>query len=851
MNYFAGFKFIVLFLLVGFVFNTLAIDKPDTNWWVPLFEEGSILLQRGNLDGAEFQFRKILEKDNKIPEAHYGLGMVLNRRQPGSKEAEKELKTAIKLNKEFAEAYHQLAHVYRSRNKLKDSWKNLLKAVEKNPTLANAWLELGELHEEMVKDNEDIVNIYMNGLKNNPANPMLTKKFIDAALWFDREKVAVKVLKSVSQQRLRIPENLFQLARLYYKLEDYEKSLKTLDSLETEFPSFSQCRINLLRAKNYLALDNLDAFYETYKNAINNIKDSLDAATVFNDVCYIMRDKEYEDYQRTSLTQLPNFYWRFWRSRDPNLATRVNERIPEHYRRVAYARKHFRRYTKDPEKYENFYAMEHPFAIFNLTGTQLLKETFLPKALPIVRDLDDMGIIYVRHGEPDLKVTAPTGIPTFVDADKVNFELKTREFYSSPQLTVDGGGDTTLTMAVPSWDIPTQPVSTLRVPRAYMGETLLSPGYFNNMPMNISWKYQARVDRPEMIFHFKKYLAKVGWMMEAIPYNLAEREILGVEYHQLAMESFATAPNESFIANLSQEIKDETTETVKIAMIKETSDYKFQDAPLSFPIQLLTFKFRNNNNLVEMYYGMEGKKVALASTKKGYALNISKFVGLYDENWNEVRWLKRTDTLLVNQTPEQWQNFSGVDVARFAVQPGKYHYEIQLRDNVSGKLGVYRGELEVEDYWEDELKLSDIILSGAIKPAYNQRKFSKEDIAYTPHMFTPFDVGDTVGIYFELYNLKLNKSGETHFRITSTLQPAMEKGGSPAAAVKGFFRSVIGDSRGTLGTSYDYTGKERDEKIYLNFEIGDKKSGDYELVIEAQDLNSGASVNKKVRLTIE
>ena len=52
---------------------------------------------------------------------------------------------------------------------------------------------------------------------------------------------------------------------------------------------------------------------------------------------FIMTFAEWREQSLLSISQMNDFIERFWRRRDPDLATEANERIPEPYRRLAYA----------------------------------------------------------------------------------------------------------------------------------------------------------------------------------------------------------------------------------------------------------------------------------------------------------------------------------------------------------------------------------------------------------------------------------------------------------------------------------------------------------------------------------
>ena len=69
--------------------------------------------------------------------------------------------------------------------------------------------------------------------------------------------------------------------------------------------------------------------------------------------------------------------------------------------------------------------------------------------------------------------------------------------------------------------------------------------------------------------------------------------------------------------------------------------------------------------------------------------------------------------------------------------------------------------------------------------------------------------------------------------------------------ITGFFQSLIGSRAEAVGTSYDYVGNTRDESLYMNFDLGAEESGDYYLLVEVTDVNSGTSAQKTVTIHIE
>jgi len=410
----------------------LAAGESGVDWWQPYFEAGMSYLHQAAFDSAEVQFQKILNIDKNVPQAYYGLGVLNQLKHPGSSKALRLLEKTIRMDRDYAEAYYQLAQVYKYRiNKLLKVREYLQKAVKKDPTMAQAWYELARV-EEKLWPTGNILESYANAVRQHPENKKLYDQFINATLWHSRGREAIPLLKTLIKEYPDNPYFLLDLASIYYLRDQFEKSLKVLDTLDFKFPSQLISRKNLVRAKVYFATKRDKEGYEAYQMALDNISDSIDAKAFFDDLYYIMKDDEFLELRRTPLDSLSTFYRRFWRSRDPNLATEESERIPEHYNRLAYARKHFRRFLRNPDKIYLFYHFEHPYSSFNLQGEELLSQAHLPESFPKERDLDDIGIIYVRHGPPDQQVTSLNGLPDYLN------ECLWRSFHFSSAQTVSG-----------------------------------------------------------------------------------------------------------------------------------------------------------------------------------------------------------------------------------------------------------------------------------------------------------------------------------------------------------------------------------------------------------------------------
>jgi tetratricopeptide (TPR) repeat protein len=823
-------KFLSHFLLV--LLCTSSGLSQNNEWWLTDYRMGMQFLFKKNHEAAIEKFQAILDKDNKIPQAYLGLGLVYDALEPGSNKARVQFEKATKADRNFAEAYYHLGLHYLQLDKRMFEARDYLQlAVRKQPAYLAAWLKLATIHEQLWP--AEVFGVYKDALENLPHNPIIHERFMEATIWFGKLDEAAGTLKELIEKYPDKGMPRYILASILFSDGKFEESIAELDSLQKYAPVFSRSRRVLLKSKNYFELNDMRLGHINYALAISAISDTSDAKAVFQDLCYIMKDDEYDLLQKTPPESLGPFYTKFWNSRDPNRATKVNERIPEHYRRLFYARKNYRRYTLSDD---NQKLMEnlHPFASSNVQGNKLLRATHRPKALPEQCDIDDLGLVFLRHGQPDRMVTSPSGIPDYVQAKPLD---------GSENETAGGG--------LPAPD--NSPRSTsLVVPKADQGESLLNPGYLENLPLNTSWQYFATATRPEMIFHFDKHGGRTGWVMQAIPYTVAEREDLDSRYKQLGEASFEVSPRLSDIIDIVEQVSADSRESTKIAMLTETPNFKFIGKPLVFPVRFLTFKGVEKKSLVEMYYRIGGKDTELTQIDGQNVLSMQKFVGLYDDTWQEVERILQQENLAIGMNKERWSESSFADVERWSLNPGDYSFEIHMKDVTSGRLGVYRGSTKVPDYTGDSLITSDIIISGPIPTGLKSQKFNKDGITYQPHMFYGFEPGEETGLYFEIYNLAVSAEGRTNFRITCNLEPEETQGTPVISEVAGLFRSLFNDSEGKLGTSFDYGGKSADEKIYLNFRLPDNISkGQYSLILRITDIEGSAEASRTTSLLVE
>jgi len=339
---------------------------------------------------------------------------------------------------------------------------------------------------------------------------------------------------------------------------------------------------------------------------------------------------------------------------------------------------------------------------------------------------------------------------------------------------------------------------------------------------------------PTLIFHFTKYGGARSWSMESLPSYFQNRYDFGAFYAQLDP---TISPNQDFWYNVSmyETLNDQNIEHAKVGVQTETTDYFYENTLIEFPVAFLCFKDENSKTKVDLFFGIEGANLQIDTSKQRNRLDYVTFIGIFDEKWNEILRLNNDNKIPLSVNQNKWETKSLMDMESFSVLPGLYNYEFQLQDKMSDNLGVYKDTLAIPDYWKNELMLSDIILSGPVFRIVEPARFKKGDVIFNPHMFLAYEKRETVGLYFEIYNLLYDYADRTNFEVTWLLKET----GADEAELE------------TVKSTLQYSGAARDDKIYFNLELSDTDSGDYELVILVKDMISEAEVSKKVRLTVQ
>lgn len=107
-------------------------------------------------------------------------------------------------------------------------------------------------------------------------------------------------------------------------------------------------------------------------------------------------------------------------------------------------------------------------------------------------------------------------------------------------------------------------------------------------------------------------------------------------------------------------------------------------------------------------------------------------------------------------------NLSSIYQKSVPLRSGLYRLDLVIKDTLSGKLGVFTTALRVPHFEEDKLDASSLILADQIETVPSSQtgtgQFVLNSFKVRPRLSQEFSSADKLGIFLQLYNLKLDET---------------------------------------------------------------------------------------------
>jgi GWxTD domain-containing protein len=507
------------------------------------------------------------------------------------------------------------------------------------------------------------------------------------------------------------------------------------------------------------------------------------------DIRHLISDSEKNAYDGLSERERQVFEDRFWRQKDPDLSNEYNERQLEHFERV--------------------WIVRHEFG-------------------QDVYPWDRRGEVYIRYGSPDYR--SRSGWVMSLPSAKVQ-EIKERAYRDLYQNPPDGEligpvfpirsdrsqsivqeqeqalADQTQTTLTLEEGMQQERISGIF--RSDLSQEAYAPVTAQHDKSIVPWESWVYTDvEGGLIFDFTK---ETGG---GAGYNFAPLPPIPPSILKSAIRLSEYAPEIAYQRAVNNQPDDFRPSS---ALPLKTLYYDVTD-----------FRGDGRSSRVDVSYGIPLSDLILAAEGNKPQVVIERGVALADSAYNVVyRQSKKI------QLDADSQNI--VDVLRQDVPPGLYHLTLTVTDVMSGRTGKLQRDVAIDDYAENRLKVSDVMLVQSLRDTVRDLRFRRGSYEVVPNPMRIFQAPQTLAFYCEVYHLKKNDFGQTHYKVTTGVKAVDKKRPMPSGPMQ----------QPEVALSYEQVGTQDWERLPLEIDLNNAQSGTNRLVVIVEDLHTGERVARE------
>ena len=760
-------------------------DSAPAHYW-----QGMAQYELAAYRKAVISFKRSVELDKNRASGYVGLGKSYLQIKFRRLDARKALRMAARLAPDDPEILYHLgiAHMNPRRTDQivggeRDGRSFFLKAVVLDPAHPDAFYQIGRCYERPESPEFDKAMVaYLSQFKVNPLHYDALGRFIYMALLSKRYGLAVELLE-------RHADDLGSA-------DDPGTTGNpgaSDDPGTTGNPGASRpATIGSLRTQFSTLSEDArprpDVLHEVMETYFALLEP--DEREVYRELAHVAPPDELASWQEAGSGERDARWHAFWNARDSNPATVVNERLVEHYRRVMYARYHFSQgqhpYDRRGEMYVRYGAPEDRRGDVHMADRNTYRSAAFSDdpVVDVIREQNDRVGYRLRVDRGRLTIVPPEGLTE----EEINDEgglLAGGIVGSSGQLS-------------------------MQQQRKLMGH-----GYATE-----SWVY-ARYG-VELFF-----VDQFGGGRFDYPWgNLltSQREVARQERfspRRLAEELIAKSP-EQYLHDLG-------------------------GAPLEYAFDAVSFRADNGATELDLSYSIPVWQFGDVSDGRGNRTRLQHLVTLRDSAFSPQ--FTHAFGFGPFDRPKRQLAESHVKVPvytlpeRVVAPSGDFTLAVQVKDETSQRIGVYQKPVTLSDYSGEALLISDLKLATLITPSGVQGPFVRKGLNITPNPGRLFIRENPVYVYYEVYNLSLDREGRTAYEILYEISP---RGGS---SHRGWSARRQSDMQAVM-MAFSGEGYSTEDREYTSLDSSGLPAGEYVLAVTLTDLNAQSTVSRSVNFLV-
>ena len=748
-------------------------------------EEGKSLYQKGRYDEALELLREAVRVEKKSAPAHYWLGMTWYA-MGDTDEALKAFRRAVQLDKHWAPGHVGMGMVYMSLpNRRLDARKALRNAIKADPSNGDIQYLMGMTYMDQVR----------------------TSRLIGSDR--DGRKYFLKTVELNPSH----PDAYYQLGRCYDSPPEpeHEKAISAFIQQYRVNPDHSEALLRFANVNHRSERYDLGAkelrrflqeFGENTPNRIRTMMAQFEVLALGTELQYGRLQEALENYV-SQLDEYEREVYRDLRHVAPPDELQAWEAASGQKREKLW-RSFWNERDSNPATIENERLVEHYRRVMYArihfsTGQQ---------------PYDRRGEVYIRYGEPDdrrrfvfRRFENPdiphmlTGIPA-VDA------IRERNLLTGYKLQLHGG------------EMP--------LPLFGASPTAMEGAWINA--------------RPEME-------TESGYVVESWVYVPHDLELFFVDTLKDGRFDYPLQTVSLYTGDMIRQERYHPRSRAADLIARSPENYRhdFGGEPLEYAFDAVSFRGEGGATEVDFSYSIPAWQFGDITDELGERTWLNHQVTLRDSDFNSAFSRKfrfgpiaRPERKLANQ---EFQGAAFTLAANLTAPSGEFTVAMEMRDEATKRIGVYKKPVTFSNYRGSDLLISDLKLSTGITPSAGPGPFVRNGLNVVPNPGRLYPRGELVYVYYEVYNLDMGDGSRTSYETLYEITPR----GMPA--LRNRSARTPGDMQ-TVMSVFEGEGDSAEEAEFTALDTTDLPEGEYVLTVTLNDRHADGSVSKSVNFMV-
>ncbi len=285
-------------------------------------------------------------------------------------------------------------------------------------------------------------------------------------------------------------------------------------------------------------------------------------------------------------------------------------------------------------------------------------------------------------------------------------------------------------------------------------------------------------------------------------------------------------------AELLSQLANVGREDVAIGLRHDRHTWSKKMMPIRCPFEVASFRGRRGRTDLELFFSVprhipNGPRRADSLWEFGAAV--------YDLGWNTKCQSRRIQTVNWDDSSLVADGYF-VGAHRFSLVPGKYRVGFYAEGINTHVIAGYRFTVSVSNYNRARLAMSDVVL-GVPGDDGSASVWQRGGVQLLPNPARRFAVGEPIWLYFEVYNLQLDRSGVARYAVELAVE---RMDGAGSRSLKNLFGLLGAGKRTLVTTRAERTVPSSDATEYLAVEMPGGSAGKYRLTVSVEDLVTGS-----------